>query len=215
MTVNIKQHAFMFILLWIFCVVAAIAARELLNVAELGIDDAYIFFIYAENFANGDGMVYNVGSERVEGFSSMLWLLLLSVFFRVGLSSYTVIFFLTSLFAAGALWAVLDVVETRLKAAQPGKDLYSLGSVPLVLIILLAWLFSSPAWFLWNIASLMDLALWGCLLCLAVRKLVLLAHTPATEIQNQTGLSLLIAMLLLSRPEAMGWGLFFLIALAA
>jgi hypothetical protein len=75
-TVNIKQRAVMFFLLWLFCVVAAIAARELLNVARLGIDDAYIFFVYADNFANGNGMVYNVDSERVEGFSSMLWLLL-------------------------------------------------------------------------------------------------------------------------------------------
>jgi hypothetical protein len=34
---------------------------NILNVAKLGIDDAYIFF-YAENFASGHGMVYNVGT---------------------------------------------------------------------------------------------------------------------------------------------------------
>jgi arabinofuranosyltransferase len=205
----------MFFLLWLLCVVAAIAARELLNVAELGIDDAYIFFVYAENFANGDGMVYNVGSERVEGFSSMLWMLLLSVFFWAGLDSYTGLFVLTSLFAAGSLWAVLDVVEYRLRARESGARLLHSRSVPLVLIVLLAWLFASPGWFVWNVASLMDLAVWGCLLCLTVRKFVLLAHSPANEIRDLTGISLLLAMMLLARPEAMGWSLFFITALVA
>ncbi|RJQ22403.1 MAG: hypothetical protein C4560_02440 [Nitrospiraceae bacterium] len=41
------------------------------------IDDAYFFFRYAENWANGFGPVYNVG-EYVEGCSSFLWVALLA-----------------------------------------------------------------------------------------------------------------------------------------
>jgi hypothetical protein len=41
------------------------------------VDDAYIFFRYAENIAGGAGPVYNLG-ERVEGFSSALWTFLLA-----------------------------------------------------------------------------------------------------------------------------------------
>lgn len=41
-------------------------------------DDAFIFFRYAENFSDGHGFVYNPG-ERVEGCTSFLWLLILSV----------------------------------------------------------------------------------------------------------------------------------------
>jgi|GEM_PF-6370263 len=40
-----------------------------------GIDDANIFFSYAENLANGQGLVYGDAGGRVEGFTSMLWVL--------------------------------------------------------------------------------------------------------------------------------------------
>ena len=46
------------------------------NVVAVGIDDANIFFTYARNIAHGHGAVYNVGGERVEGFSSPLFTLL-------------------------------------------------------------------------------------------------------------------------------------------
>ena len=51
-----------------------------------GIDDANIFFVYAKNFANGHGFVYNVGGERIEGFSSLLWTLLCTVVFSLSTS---------------------------------------------------------------------------------------------------------------------------------
>lgn len=42
------------------------------------VDDAYISFRYAENFAEGKGLVYNAG-ERVEGYTTFLWVLLLGI----------------------------------------------------------------------------------------------------------------------------------------
>ncbi len=42
------------------------------------IDDAFISFRYAENFANGNGIVYNAG-EYVEGYTTFLWVFLLGV----------------------------------------------------------------------------------------------------------------------------------------
>ncbi len=41
-------------------------------------DDAFISFRYADNWANGHGLVYNVG-ERVEGYTNFLWTALLTV----------------------------------------------------------------------------------------------------------------------------------------
>ncbi len=47
--------------------------------AEMGqIDDAYISYRYVKNLLRGEGLVYNKG-ERVEGFSNMLWVLLLAL----------------------------------------------------------------------------------------------------------------------------------------
>jgi len=41
-------------------------------------DDAFISFRYAENLAQGNGLVFNAG-ERIEGFSNFLWVLILAL----------------------------------------------------------------------------------------------------------------------------------------
>lgn len=53
------------------------------SIPMIEIDDAYITFRYARNFANGKGLVFNIG-ERVEGYSNFLWVILLSVGSRMG-----------------------------------------------------------------------------------------------------------------------------------
>ena len=47
------------------------------------VDDAFIVFRYAENWANGLGPVYHEG-ELVEGFSDLAWVLLMSLAARLG-----------------------------------------------------------------------------------------------------------------------------------
>jgi arabinofuranosyltransferase len=46
-------------------------------------EDAYISFRYAENFLNGDGLVFNAGAEPVEGITNLLWTLILAAGARV------------------------------------------------------------------------------------------------------------------------------------
>jgi len=48
------------------------------------LDDAFITFRYAENFAAGHGPVYNVG-ERVEGYTTPLWMAMLAVAHALGI----------------------------------------------------------------------------------------------------------------------------------
>ncbi|MBU2461279.1 hypothetical protein KKH65_00175 [bacterium] len=48
-------------------------------------DDAFISFRYAENWANGKGLVYNEG-ERVEGYTNFLRTLIIDLFIKVGVS---------------------------------------------------------------------------------------------------------------------------------
>jgi hypothetical protein len=48
-------------------------------------DDAYIGFRYAENLAGGIGLVFNPG-ERVEGYTTALWVLLLALLRKIGLA---------------------------------------------------------------------------------------------------------------------------------
>src|SRR5262245_25350105 len=53
------------------------AAKMRAMLAGNGMDDAYISFRYADHLARGWGLVFNQW-ERVEGFSNLLWILILT-----------------------------------------------------------------------------------------------------------------------------------------
>ncbi len=53
------------------------------------LDDAYITFRYAKNFINGFGLVYNPG-ERVEGYTSFSWLMMIAAGMKFGLDPWMV-----------------------------------------------------------------------------------------------------------------------------
>src|SRR5688500_6438099 len=75
----LKQFGVFFILLLV------ITLLDYLYVGRpaIGIDDANIFFTYAKHFAQGEGFVFNSGSEKVEGFTSLLWVLVCSAFYLI------------------------------------------------------------------------------------------------------------------------------------
>ena len=56
--------------------VAALAVQAL--ALDYVVDDAYISMRYARNLAEGHGLVFNPGGERVEGYTNLLWTLLLA-----------------------------------------------------------------------------------------------------------------------------------------
>lgn len=66
-------------------------------------DDAYITFRYAANFADGQGLVWNVG-ERLEGYTNFFWLLLLIFFHSFGFE------YLTITSALGPLFSILTIL---------------------------------------------------------------------------------------------------------
>ena len=64
------------------CVVGLACVARALQLAWLS-DDGFISFRYAQNLAEGRGLVYNAG-EYVEGYTNLLWTLLLAAFMRIG-----------------------------------------------------------------------------------------------------------------------------------
>jgi len=78
-------------------------------------DDAYISYRYAQNLAEGNGLVYNLG-ERVEGYSNFLWVLINSIPFYFGCEDP--IYF--SIILSMALYFLLVVVF--IKALQKEVD---------------------------------------------------------------------------------------------
>lgn len=108
-------------------VLADLAGATLLEAGL--VDDSYIFLRYAENVASGIGPVFNPG-ERVEGYTSPLWMLTLAAAARLGLDLVP---------TARLLGAGLGLATLALVAIGPGRRLLPGGS------LLLAFL---PAWFL-------------------------------------------------------------------
>ena len=172
--------------------VTYLAYRQL-DTPILGIDDAHIFLVYGKNIAAGEGIVYNPGGERVEGFSSPLWTMIVTLsFFIVDDPRFlllTISILILSV-AITALWLRIDALSAWF---LPG-------------LLLLVWLISSPGFIIWNTITLMDLSLWTSLLILAT--VVILSESLSTRYLGGC-----VALLLLCRPEGMLWGLVF-IALA-
>ncbi|MBE7560362.1 hypothetical protein HS125_16035 [bacterium] len=73
------------ILDWAVLAVAGVSALVCMSrLFGFLVDDAFISFRYAENLAAGRGLVFNPG-ERVEGYSNLLWVLILAGANRLGL----------------------------------------------------------------------------------------------------------------------------------
>jgi len=175
-----------FIGVLILTILFTVLAYFRLGSPPLGIDDAHIFFTYGRHLAEREGFVYNIGGEIVEGFSSLAWVLIVAAVFLFTHSPeiplLLISIFLIS-FAIAYAWQYIDEI-------QPSR-------IPGVLFLVMVY--SSPGFIIWNTLTLMDTALWMSLLTLGVVT-ALKAKSPMT-------LSILIAFLLLTRPEAMAWGI--------
>ncbi len=73
-------------------------------------DDAMISMRYARNFAEGHGLVWNAGGERVEGYTNLLWTLYMSALHRVPVAQAK-----TSLLVqvSSALFLLLNLIVVR------------------------------------------------------------------------------------------------------
>ena len=104
-------------------------------------DDAFISFRYAENWANGKGLVYNEG-ERVEGYTNFLWTVIIGIFIKVGASplwSSLIISLILSLLTVFFLF--------KLSYATSKTKTWMDGIPPLLLV-------SSGIWVGWGMSGL-------------------------------------------------------------
>ena len=74
-------------------------------------DDAYISFRYAYNWAVGNGLVFNPG-EHVEGYTNLLWVLLLGFAFKLGVEIPTAAQLLGIVFSIACLPVVYYLGQT-------------------------------------------------------------------------------------------------------
>lgn len=96
------------------------------------IDDSYISLRYARNFAEGHGLVYNIG-ERVEGYTNLAWTLMLALAMRCGFSGEAAARVLDTSFAIAALgvtWTFARHQVAQHRAWAPGLALVAVIAGP-------------------------------------------------------------------------------------
>jgi hypothetical protein len=184
-----------------------LAVCQSLGVPLIGTDDANITFVYSRNLAEGAGLVYNVGGERVEGFSSMLWMLISAVGYLLT-DTPAILFLLVQAVLIGAALAytlefIRDYLSVRLNPHSPARLLAWPG------LLFLVWVAIAPGYFMWNVASMLDTGLWSSLVLFTTVRMLRLAEDRPAQQPATVSLSLLFSLMVISRPEAIAWGLMF------
>lgn len=161
------------------------------NGLDVLMDDAFISFRYAVNWARGLGLVYNPG-ERVEGYTNFLWVILLAIGVRLGIDITLASKVLSLLSAVGTI-AILLLFKMN-TAGSSHRDF--------IAQIFPALLFASMSSQARYVVSGMETLLFTFLLSLAVY-LHLYSGNPFLS-------GLIFAILALTRPEGV---LYFVLAL--
>ncbi|HLO29244.1 MAG TPA: hypothetical protein VK249_08925 [Anaerolineales bacterium] len=190
-----------FLLTFFLCGMVALVALAKLDYPLTGIDDANIYLVYARNLANGYGFVYNVGGERVEGFTSFLWTLVAAAAFKLSTHPEVILLIINIVILSLGIAVALTYVQKGLPGMEQNRQSRFLyGAVFLVLLL------SSPRYIVWNTLTLMENGLWSTLLLVGT---IFAIRVPPTPRAIHPGWMPLIVLLVLTRPEAILWGAIF------
>src|SRR5947207_9423825 len=116
-------------------IAVAIFATYVAIVRHFTADDTYITLRYSRNLARGLGAVYNPIGPPAEGYTSLLWMLLLALPHLAGVDAVLVAKAgsLVATVAAGALvgvWAFLDGGLTRARVVGAGAAVLAYAALP-------------------------------------------------------------------------------------
>jgi hypothetical protein len=166
---------------------AALSTVHALRVFQTRIsDDAFILFRYARHLADGYGLVWNIGEPPVEGFTSLLTVLVTAAMLRVGVDPlvFSQLLGLGGAFLAclAAAWLAHEVTEGDGRAT----------------VMTAAGVALAPALAAWARAG-METTLFGALLA---GSLACWMNESRREI-GRIGTSVLLLLACLTRPEAL------------
>ncbi len=176
----------------------------------IGVDDANILFVYSKHLAAGEGLVYNIDGERVEGFSSMLWMLLTAFGYFLTENPAPLFLALNIVLVGSAVGYAWQVIEVHHSGSGAGDSEGYSGFASLSSLVFLAWMASNPAYFIWAVTSLMETGLWAALLLTTTMLLLRMIGDAEIGRTRLAGFAILNILMLLTRPESMAWVLYFL-----
>jgi hypothetical protein len=151
------------------------------------VDDAYIAMRYSRHLAEGHGLVYNIG-ERVEGYTSLLWVLILAASHALGLDM------VTASHVIGIALSVLTLIVVYRMAARALPAEATVGRLFPVFFLATSWIYAG-----WATGGL-ETALFAFLSGLAV------SHVQASVAAGSPPsdwLPLICLLVVLTRPEGM------------
>jgi hypothetical protein len=156
----------------LLAVAGTVGAYVMVGSAPLvGAEDANIFFRYARNLAEGHGVVFNPGGERVEGITILLWFGIQAlVYAAAGTANLEVLLTLISILLTAVTLAAVMHVLAGVAYSRPG------------LWLGMAWLVAMAGLFLWGGLSLMDVGLWAAALAATWSRSSTGGGTPATAV---------------------------------
>ena len=163
---------------------------------KLGIDDADITLVYARNISTGGGYVYNTGGERVEGSTSLLWVLMTSAVVRLPGAEWIIAIMALCL----TVWALAYAFRTAALLTSTyaaARDREACGP----LLVMAGWLLCLPGFFSWTLLTLMDLAVWTLVVQALVYESAKAVATPSAS--ASTALVFWSAVAVICRPEGL------------
>ena len=161
-----------------------------------GIDDANIYMVYMKNVASGHGFVYNIGGERVEGFTSVLWTLIGALMYKISSAHFNVL--LIGFNVVAITYALFRLSQTIDNYLGVKNRISALSLVPLMILSIM------PGYFDWTIISLMETGIWSCEL-IVIAVLILDTSWKNVGKRNLLLFNLLTSLMLITRPESMVW----------
>lgn len=169
-------------------VAPTVAACHALRVFQAAIsDDAYILYRYADHVAGGHGFVWNIGGNPIEGFTSLLHVVVLALATWLGGD------LLLSGQVLGIAGAMLSCAAALLLGKAIGEGDRRVGIVAAFMVAL------SPALAAWARGGL-ETTLFAALLSIAMATWILESRRATTRWLS--GIAFFAATL--SRPEALG-----------
>lgn len=192
-------------LLFFLSLVAVISFFDytFIDTGLIGIDDGNIFLNYARHVAQGQGFVFNANGEKVEGFTSMLWVLVCAAAYL--LSSHPEIFLIcfSALLTALTITIVYRAIKKEILFT---KSRYQKN----FFLIYVAFIISiGPSFIAWSVLSLMENALWNFVFTLLVIMVSRTIDKVEISIREKAIIIMACCILSLTRPEALAWNLVF------
>jgi hypothetical protein len=127
-------------------------------------DDGMVSMRYARNLASGYGLVWNPGGERIEGFTNPMWVLYMSFFHLMGISTSKVSLCIQ---ISAALFMIFNLYYVFQISRMLSRDLL----VPTFALVLTAFYLPLNNWALQGmevsiLTLILSICVWKVLLCL-------------------------------------------------